>query len=155
MKTKRMTNAILTGVLAATVLLYTSCGTLLYPERRGQTSGRIDPGVAVLDGIGLVLFIIPGLIAFAVDFTTGAIYLPPDDKLSVGCTPGDVAEMVAIQVDKEQLTKPGIEMLVKEHTGKTISLSDPGLVVTRIDEGGVQTHRGRTPPVSGCQLRQP
>ncbi|MEM9233736.1 MAG: hypothetical protein AAGA69_05800 [Pseudomonadota bacterium] len=52
------------------------CGTLLYPERRGQTGGKIDPGVAVLNGVGLLLFVIPGLIAFAVDFSTGAIYLP-------------------------------------------------------------------------------
>ena len=48
-----------------------SCGTLLHPDRRGQTSGRIDPGIAVLDGIGLIFFIIPGLIAYAIDFNTG------------------------------------------------------------------------------------
>ena len=28
--------------------------------------------------IGLLIFFIPGVIAFAVDFSTGAIYLPPD-----------------------------------------------------------------------------
>jgi hypothetical protein len=53
-----------------------ACGTLLYPERRGQKSGRIDPAVAIMDGLGCLLFVIPGLIAFAVDFATGAIYLP-------------------------------------------------------------------------------
>jgi len=52
------------------------CGTILYPERRGQTGGRIDVGVAVLDGVGLLLFLVPGLVAFAIDFSTGAIYLP-------------------------------------------------------------------------------
>ncbi len=52
------------------------CGTLLYPERRGQRGGRIDPAVAILNGIGLLFFIIPGAVAFAVDFITGAIYLP-------------------------------------------------------------------------------
>src|SRR5215472_17337813 len=55
----------------------TSCGTILYPERRGQPRGPLDPGVVVLDAIGLLFFIIPGVIAFAVDFSTGAIYLPP------------------------------------------------------------------------------
>ena len=52
------------------------CGTLLYPERRGQRGGRIDPAVAILDGVGCLLFLIPGLIAFAVDFHQGTIYLP-------------------------------------------------------------------------------
>lgn len=52
------------------------CGTILYPERRGQKGGRIDPAVAIMDGIGCLLFLIPGLVAFAVDFGTGAIYLP-------------------------------------------------------------------------------
>ena len=55
--------------------LITSCGTIIYPERRGTKSGRIDPGVAILDGLGLLLFIIPGVIAFAVDFSTGCIYI--------------------------------------------------------------------------------
>ena len=54
----------------------TACGTLLYPERKGQTDGRIDPGVAAMNGVGLLLFIIPGLVAFAVDFHNGTIYLP-------------------------------------------------------------------------------
>ena len=39
----------------------------------------IGPGgesVHVLDAAGLVVFIVPGLIAFGVDFVTGCIYLP-------------------------------------------------------------------------------
>lgn len=55
--------------------LVSSCGTLFYPERRGNASGRLDPAVVVLDGIGLLFFIIPGVIAFAVDLSTGCIYL--------------------------------------------------------------------------------
>ena len=68
-------------LVAALLLIHlfaTSCGTLLYPERRGQTSGRIDPGVAVMDGVLLVFFIVPGVLAYAVDFSTGAIYLPEE-----------------------------------------------------------------------------
>lgn len=51
-----------------------SCGTILYPERRGRVSGRIDPAVVVMDGMLCLLFILPGVIAFAVDFGSGAIY---------------------------------------------------------------------------------
>ena len=53
-------------VLAA--LLTASCGTILYPERHGQVSGRVDPGVVVMDGVCLFFFLIPGIIAFAVDY---------------------------------------------------------------------------------------
>src|SRR3984885_10280157 len=52
------------------------CGTLMYPERKGQRGGSLDAGVAVLDGIGLLFGIIPGVIAFCVDFSNGTIYLP-------------------------------------------------------------------------------
>src|SRR4029077_13755883 len=54
-----------------------SCGTLLYPERRGQPVGPLDAGVVALDAVGLLLFFVPGIVAFAVDFATGTIYLPP------------------------------------------------------------------------------
>ena len=58
------------------------CDRLRYddtPETgRGQTGGQIDKEAAILDGIGLLLFIIPGLIAYAVYFSTGAIYPPAD-----------------------------------------------------------------------------
>jgi|GEM_PF-439713 hypothetical protein len=65
------------GIAAALLITQvTACGTLLYPERRGQTSGQIDVGVAALDAIGLLFFFVPGVVAFGVDFITGAIYLP-------------------------------------------------------------------------------
>jgi hypothetical protein len=50
------------------------CGTLLYPERRGQVGGRVDAGVAVMDGLWCLVFIVPGVVAFIVDFGNGAIY---------------------------------------------------------------------------------
>jgi len=65
------------GIAAALLITQiTACGTLLYPERRGQTNGQIDVGVAALDAIGLLFFFVPGVVAFGVDFVTGAIYLP-------------------------------------------------------------------------------
>ena len=59
--------------------LTASCGMLLYPERRGQDSGSIDPVVVILDGIGLLFWVVPGLIAFGVDIYTGTIYEGPFD----------------------------------------------------------------------------
>jgi hypothetical protein len=66
-------NACLVAVL---VIQLVGCGTILHPERRGQAAGKVDADIVILDAIGLVFFFLPGVIAFAVDFSTGAIYLP-------------------------------------------------------------------------------
>ncbi|MEE9368434.1 MAG: hypothetical protein V3V05_06175 [Pontiella sp.] len=66
-----------TGLAVGAASLLSSCGTIIYPDRVNQEErGNLDPAIIILDGIGLFFFIIPGVIAFAVDFTTGAIYLP-------------------------------------------------------------------------------
>lgn len=61
-------------VMCAVVGLQVGCGTILYPERRGGSGGRIDTGVAVMDGLWLLCFIVPGVIFYIVDFSNGAIY---------------------------------------------------------------------------------
>jgi hypothetical protein len=106
----------LTTVLAFSLA---SCGTVLYPERRGQPAGRLDIGVVALDGVGLLLFLVPGVIAFAVDFATGAIYLPP------GCSalaPSTAADWRQVRVDPGELTPRRVEEVVREQTGKAVSL---------------------------------
>ena len=83
MKPRRQIQGAVCFFIAVTLLVQVfGCGTIIYPERRGQKSGRIDPGIAILDGIGLLFFIIPGLVAYAIDFTTGAIYLPGGHRSS-------------------------------------------------------------------------
>jgi hypothetical protein len=83
MKLRRQIQGAMCFFIAVTLLVQVfGCGTIIYPERRGQKSGRIDPGIAILDGIGLLFFIIPGLVAYAIDFTTGAIYLPGGHRSS-------------------------------------------------------------------------
>lgn len=95
-----------------------SCGYFIYPERRGQTGGKIDTQIAILDGLGLLLFIIPGLIAYAVDFSSGAIYLPGGEKSS-SITP-DNENIVVVQTDKDKLNFQTINEIVKERTGYTV-----------------------------------
>lgn len=67
-------------ILFVLIVQLAGCGTLMYPERKGQKGTRIDMGIAVLDGIGLLVFLVPGIIAYVVDFYTGAIYLPAAAK---------------------------------------------------------------------------
>ncbi len=100
-----------------------SCGTLIYPERRGQPVGRLDVGVIALDGIGLLLFLVPGVIAFAVDFATGAIYLPP---AAYAMHPSGMGtDLRKVQVDPAELTPERMAAIVREQTGQTVSLQ-PG-----------------------------
>ncbi|MFD1384885.1 hypothetical protein ACFQ45_16070 [Rhodanobacter aciditrophus] len=81
-----------------------ACGTLIYPERNGQKGGKLDLGVVALDAVGLLLWFVPGVIAFGVDFVTGAIYLPggsvaqlSDEDMQKLKTPDGQLDQVALQ----------------------------------------------------------
>lgn len=108
--------------VAAACTLSSSCGTILHPERIGQPPGRIDPGIVALDGVGLLLFLIPGAIAFAVDFYTGAIYLPPQYALDESAPKSADAPLIAVRVDPRTLTPERIEQVIHEHTGRRVAL---------------------------------
>ncbi len=117
------------GALALPAI--SGCGTFLYPERRGQHGGQIDWKVVALDGIGLLLFFIPGVIAFAVDITTGAIYLPPHEYR--GQSPAKMQEgYVAVELPKGPLSHQQIAATVYENTGKQISLEDDQYKTVRL-----------------------
>ncbi|WP_090475006.1 polyribonucleotide nucleotidyltransferase [Halopseudomonas pachastrellae] len=103
---------------SALVTQLTACGTIFYPERRGQISGQIDPGVAILNGIGLLIYIIPGLIAFGVDFATGAIYLP-NGKYSVA--PDTLQQ--AVDADGEVDTAM-LQQILKQELGQDLPLAN-------------------------------
>lgn len=118
---RRWTAAALCAAVAANS---SSCGTLIHPERVGQCrSGRLDPAVVALDGIGLLVFFVPGVIAFAVDFYTGAIFLPPG--YCDAETNSEAGEYVTVQLDPASLTERDIELAILQRTGKSIQL-EPG-----------------------------
>lgn len=101
-------------VLVVTCLTsFTACGYFLYPERRGQEGGRIDPVVVLLDAALLLLFIVPGVVAFAVDITSGTIYLPD----------GRTGELTEIKLDRAgRLDTATLEGILSRHLGKTVTL---------------------------------
>jgi len=103
-----------------------SCGTILYPERRNQKAGRIDVGVALLDGFWLLVGIIPGVIAFAVDFSSGAIYLP------AGSAKNDDGEYRVVRFDPKTTSQEGVEEIISRETGQTVSFDDRRLELTKV-----------------------
>ena len=98
------------------------CGMLLHPERRNQPTGsKLDWGIVALDALGLLLFFIPGVIAFAVDFGTGAIYLPPPGYGDATAPPTDV-QLARVDVPKQELTRERIEEVASHHSGREVRL---------------------------------
>jgi hypothetical protein len=112
---RQFSAALLPAVLAA------GCGTILYPERRGQPPGQLDWGVVALNGIGLLFFFVPGVIAFAVDFITGAIYLPAEGYGAANT--GGPSQLHRIDVPREHLTRKGIARIVSEAAGRPVAIA--------------------------------
>lgn len=95
----------------------------MYPERRGQRTGTLDPGIVLLDGLGLLLFFVPGVIAFAVDFATGAIYLPEGGGPSISKS-GESRRLEKISLAPDQLSRPQIAQAVSQRAGREIQLEE-------------------------------
>ncbi len=118
---RRLTIALFAGVFLAV----TSCGTILYPERRTQPAGKLDSDIVILDAIGLIFFLVPGVVAFAVDFATGAIYLPNGEKSHVSEIFG------AVEVRDPYVTIQYSDQLaawLSSRTGQDVSLTSSDLV---------------------------
>jgi len=110
------------AVIGASVIAISGCGTIFYPERKGQLSGDIDPAVAVANGVGLLFFIVPGVIAYAVDFSNGTIYLP-------GRTSGDIDT----QPLDDNMDIAALEQLLSEQAGQPVTLQSELMKVEEVD----------------------
>ncbi|ROM91690.1 polyribonucleotide nucleotidyltransferase [Pseudomonas brassicacearum] len=112
------------GVLVATLLTQvTACGSIFYPDRRGQIDGKIDPAIAALDAVGLLFYIIPGLIAFAIDFTTGAIYFEPGKTAQVA------PEKLRQAIDADgKVDNHKLQAILESELGRSFPLDDPRLI---------------------------
>ncbi|MDE1193793.1 polyribonucleotide nucleotidyltransferase [Pseudomonas sp. Bc-h] len=122
----RIHSRLIGGALVVSLLAQlTACGSIFYPDRRGQIqgSGRMDPAIVVLDAIGLLFYIIPGVIAFAVDFATGAIYLPSGKQAQIDPQKLEPAVRADGTVDNAKL-----QAIIQTELGRTLPLDDPRLI---------------------------
>jgi len=139
---KKLMNAF--NMLLCVVLIFqlTGCGTLMYPERKGQKSGKIDSGVAILDGIGLLFFLVPGIIAFAVDFNNGTIYLP-----GTALGPNGPDNIREVKFDPKHSSPAVIERIIKEETGHTVTWDQPDMQITKLKSADdMRAHFAQTLP---------
>src|SRR5690606_2593274 len=120
----RAQSRFIAGVLAVTLLTQLSaCGSIFYPDRRGQIEGRIDPGIAIANAVGLLFYVIPGLLAFAIDFATGAIYLP--DGHTAQLDPQQLKQVVGAD---GKVDHGALKALIERSTGHQLPLDDPRLI---------------------------
>lgn len=105
----------------------TGCGTLLYPERRGQgREGRVDWTVAGMDAIGLVLFVVPGLIAFGVDYYNGSLFFPESEGTAA------TRRLKQLPLAGSDPTTEQIAKAITAASGKHITLEDGTFVARRL-----------------------
>ncbi len=115
--------------ILALLLNLAACGTILHPERKNQHhSGQIDVGIAILDGIGLLFFIIPGVIAFAVDFSNNTIYLPHGRSSSLDSS----HKYAQIHIDGK-MDQAAIENAIRAETGMNVNLNQSKAEVINLD----------------------
>ena len=116
---------LLCALLATSIIVQSvSCGTILYPERIGQPRGPLDPAVVALDTIGLLLFVVPGAIAFAVDFYNGTIYLPPQEYRCQSPDTISPDQWVSLKLEDGIDTREELQEYLQRQTGQTIELQE-------------------------------
>ncbi|MBU1219735.1 hypothetical protein KKF34_08220 [Myxococcota bacterium] len=73
---KSLKNRILVVAFVGLFTISAGCAYILHPDRRGggAKGGQMDTAALVMDILWLIPGLIPGIIALAVDFSTGAIY---------------------------------------------------------------------------------
>jgi len=141
---------LLKASVAGLSLLSNACGWILYPERKGRTSGEIDLPILIIDVLWLLPGLVPGAVCLAVDFTTGCIYrggggggggssrkrssdrdtgandLPPDERPSLAQVTLDDVVVAQSQGGPDQagrfllVWKPGVDMVAVRDRGKLI-----------------------------------
>ena len=123
----RIHSRVIGGALVATLLTQlTACGTLFYPDRRGQIEGKVDPVIVALDAIGILFYVIPGLIAFGVDFATGAIYYPGGTTAQV-----DPAKLKPAVNADGSIDNSKLQTILESELGQRLPLNDPRLIQHR------------------------
>jgi hypothetical protein len=135
----------------------------------------LDWKIVALNGLGLALFFIPGVVAFVVDFHTGAIYLPPEHQpvrsyrpsgqaaaerhaapAPASLRPRAASAWSPIRVPSDELVPDGIASIVADRVGAEVSLLAPQVRVSELaglDQFDRQRRRHQSDPGFGHAAR--
>jgi hypothetical protein len=67
-----------------------------------------------------LFFFVPGVVAFAVDFSNGTIYMPPDQYYYSSKRPRPPLQQVTLPPN--QLSRANVEQAVSQHAGRNVRL---------------------------------
>ena len=135
--TSRVKRCLAAGILIVMLMSMTSCGYFLYPERRGKAKGELDFPILILDGSSLLfaavagqaVIAVVGIVALAVDFTSGSVYLPTKDKK---------AGLEVFPFDNSRpLARADLESILSEYTGSPVHIEEGSIRV--VDGGSIDT----------------
>jgi hypothetical protein len=126
---KRKVKFVVSIVLIGFFINLIACGTIMYPERKGQREGRLDPAIVILDAVGLLFFLIPGVIAFAVDFNNGCIYMSGGKHSNK--TTNDIK---IVRFDPRNTSPSDISRLIEQNVSKKVAFNDKRMLVYSLDE---------------------
>lgn len=130
--TTRLKRCLSTVILVALLVSLTSCGYFLYPERRGQQKSDFDYPILILDGSSLLfaavagqaVIAVVGVVALAVDFTSGSVYLPArNNKTKAEVFPFD---------NSRPLAKADLESILTEYTGSPVQITGDAIKVVDV-----------------------
>ena len=108
-------------------LSISACGTVMFPERKGQINGQIDTQVAILNSIGLLFYLVPGVVAFAVDFNNGTIYLPGTQ----GRVDSDTDELQIVR-SQQKIDNFFLETMLQDKMNIAVDLEQDNIVVQQL-----------------------
>ena len=126
---KKKVNFLFSIILVCLYIHLMACGTILYPERKGQNAGRLDPSIVILNAVGLLFFIIPGVIAFAVDFNNGCIYLPGGRS-----SHETINDIKIVRFNPHGTSPSDLTRLIEQCIDKKIAFTDERMLVYSVDE---------------------
>jgi len=85
--------------------------------------------IILLDAAGLILFLIPGVIAFAVDFSIGCIYMSNGKHSNKTINDIKVARFNPRSTSPSDLTR-----LIEQSAGKKVEFTDKRMLAYGLDE---------------------
>ena len=106
----------LLAISLVTSLCFYGCGTILKEEQINQPhSGKLDWKIVLLDGIGLIFFIVPGVVSYAVDYSNGTLFLSKNETMSLnGNSEGEILRALERATGRRIAPEQIVELSLEE-----------------------------------------
>ena len=123
---------ILFCLLSALLLGTSGCGTLFFSRRIGKRMSKtIDNRVFYTDCFLCLLGVIPGVVAFILDYDNGTIYYTEAELIPDDFNEGALSPDKMKKIDGGSMTEAEIARRLSEATGRKIDLSQARIITAR------------------------